>query len=273
MKTVDGTDGTDPIIGALGQLTADPPGGLADRIVDRWTRLPSIVGDLYVAFTDRGISYTLTAQAVDAGGEDFPEACRRRFGRPLLPAERPPPGLVPALRHGRAQSLRFDLRGLSDFERDVLTATLRIPRGQIRPYAWVASQTGRSRAARAVGSALGRNPVPVLIPCHRVTRSDGRTGDYVLGTATKEALLRAEGVDLDMIRELASAHVFYLGSDTTGIVCFPTCPHARRITAPHRKGFRSVAQARRAGYRPCWSCRPGWPDPPRALDTRPARRG
>lgn len=250
-------DDTDPIIGALGQLAADPPTDLVDRVVAQWTRLPSPVGDLYVVFTDQGISYTRTAEAVDTGDAAFFQSYRRWFRRPLRPAERPLPGLVSALRDGQARPLRFDLRGLSDFERDVLTTTLRIPVGQIRPYAWVAHQIGRPRAVRAVGSALGRNPVPVLIPCHRVTRSDGRPGNYVFGTATKEALLRAEGVDLDMIRELASAHVFYLGSDTTGIVCFPTCPHARRITPEHRQGFRSVAQAEDAGYRACRSCCPG----------------
>jgi hypothetical protein len=107
-----------------------------------------------------------------------------------------------------------------------------------------------------VGSALGRNPVPVLIPCHRVTRSDGQPGDYVFGTPTKEAILRAEDVNLAEVRELAKARVFYLGSDTTGIVCFPTCHHARRITPQHRRGFRTIGQAREAGYRPCLHCRP-----------------
>ncbi|MCW2916039.1 MAG: cysteine methyltransferase [Actinomycetia bacterium] len=59
------------------------------------------------------------------------------------------------------------------------------------------------------------------------------------------------------MRELAGGNVFYLGSDTTGIVCFPTCRNARRITPEHRHGFRSVTQAEAAGYRPCLHCRPG----------------
>jgi O-6-methylguanine DNA methyltransferase len=153
--------------------------------------------------------------------------------------------------------LRFDLRGLSEFQRDVLLAAQTIPRGQVRPYAWIAHQIGRPKAVRAVGTALGRNPVPVLIPCHRITRSDGTVGDYVFGPAAKSALLEAEDVGLTRLRELAEDNVFYLGSDTTGVVCFPTCHNARRITPAHRHGFRSVSQAEAAGYRPCKACRPG----------------
>jgi methylated-DNA-[protein]-cysteine S-methyltransferase len=111
---------------------------------------------------------------------------------------------------------------------------------------------------RAVGSALGRNPVPVLIPCHRVTRSDGAIGDYAFGSDTKESLLRAEEVDLDEVRELARGNVFYLGSDTTGIVCFPTCRNARRITPEHRHGFRSITRPRRPDTGPACTAGPGW---------------
>ncbi|MFL6138167.1 MAG: methylated-DNA--[protein]-cysteine S-methyltransferase [Frankiaceae bacterium] len=255
-------NGHDPLTGALGQLTVAPPEDLLARVVAGWVKVPAALGELYVAFTDRGISYVRIAESIgpaaDAWSADeiFCEDYRRRFGRPLRRAERPPAGVLPALRGRRAGSLRFDLRGLTEFERDVLEATLRIPHGQTRPYAWVAREIGRPRAVRAVGSALGRNPVPLLIPCHRVTRSDGNPGEYVFGARTKEALLRAEHVDLDEVRELAAAGVFFVGSDTTGIACFPTCHHARRIGAGHRRGFRSMAQAVDAGYRPCRHCRP-----------------
>ncbi|GDY32689.1 hypothetical protein GTS_43220 [Gandjariella thermophila] len=135
----------------------------------------------------------------------------------------------------------------------MLSATSRIPPGQNRPYAWVAQEVGRPKAVRAVGSALGRNPVPLLIPCHRVTRSDGKPGDHVFGAPAKEAILRAEQVNLTEVRELAKARIFYIGSETTGIVCFPTCHNARRITPGHRRGFRTVGQA---SYRPCRHRRP-----------------
>jgi methylated-DNA-[protein]-cysteine S-methyltransferase len=239
----------------LARLTAEPPDALLDRIAARWVRVPSPLGDLYVASTDQGVAYVRPADEDDEA-EEFGDGFHERFDRPLLPADRPPAGLLPALRTGRPAGLRFDLRWLSPFEESVLRVTLTIPKGQVRPYSWVAASVGRRAAVRAVGSALGRNPVPVLIPCHRVVRSDGEIGGYVFGAAAKRALLGNEGVDVDGIRALGRRHVHYLASDTTGVVCFPTCPNARRITSAHRHGFRTVAEAEDAGYRPCRSCRP-----------------
>lgn len=253
-------NGTDPLLDALGGLAASPPIDLLDRVIARWITVPGKVGELFVGFTDRGINYVRLAETLDSA-EEFFESYRNRFGRPLRPAERPPAGLLPALRTGRTRSVQLDLQGVSEFERKVLETTMRIPVGQTRPYAWIAREIGRPGAVRAVGSALARNPVPVLIPCHRVTRSDGQLGDYVFGTHIKEALLRAEEVNLDEVRELAQARIFYLGSNTTGIVCFPTCHHARQISPGHRKGFRNIGQAADAGYRPCLHCRPGVAQP------------
>ncbi len=243
----------DPLLTGLGALSTDAPAGLLDRVAARWVRVPGPIGELTVAFTDHGIAYV---RMTEEDAEDFAGSFRKRFARPLLPADRPPAGLLPALRSGKPGRLRFDLRGLTGFQQDVLHAAQAIPKGQVRPYAWIARQIGRPKAVRAVGSALANNPVPLLIPCHRVTRSDGVVGDYVFGSATKETLLRAEDVDLDEVRALARRHVFYLGSDTTGVVCFPTCHNARRITLEHRHGFRSLTEAAAAGYRPCQTCRP-----------------
>ncbi|KAA2259396.1 methylated-DNA--[protein]-cysteine S-methyltransferase [Solihabitans fulvus] len=246
----------DALVEQLSQLGALPPNDLLGRVAVDWVSLPATVGRVYVAFSGHGISYLRTADSVHGEETEFLESYRRRFGRPLRPASRPPAGLAPALRTGRAKALTYDLRELSSFERAVLTAIQEIPHGQTRPYSWVAREVGHPGAARAVGSALGRNPVPVLIPCHRVTRADGQPGDYVFGQEAKESLLRAEDVDLDEVRELAAEQVFYLGSDTTNIVCFPTCHNARRISAAHRRGFRDVVEAEEAGYRPCQHCRP-----------------
>jgi hypothetical protein len=76
------------------------------------------------------------------------------------------------------------------------------------------------------------------------------------GTPRKEALLRLEGTNLDEVRDLAAAGTRYLASDTTGVVCFPSCRNARRITPAHRRGFASLAAAGRAGFRPCLHCQP-----------------
>jgi O-6-methylguanine DNA methyltransferase len=249
----------------LTQLAVDPPAGLFDRIAARWVRVPGPTGELYLASTDHGIAYVRTeasladarsAQPIADADARFAAAFGERFGRPLLPADRPPSGLLPALRTGRTGGLRFDLRGLPDFAQDVLRATAHIPVGQVRTYAWLAEHIGRPRAVRAVGSALGSNPVPILIGCHRVVRSDGAIGEYVFGPETKRRLLRAEGVDLAEVRSLGRRGVQYLASDTTGVVCFASCPDARRITVAHRHGFATIGAATEAGYQPCERCRP-----------------
>ena len=67
---------------------------------------------------------------------------------------------------------------LSDFQWQVLKATLSIPMGQTRSYQWVAAKIGKPKAVRAVGSALRNNPYPLIIPCHRVVKSDGKPGAY-----------------------------------------------------------------------------------------------
>ncbi len=250
------SDNHDPLATALASLAVDPPDELLDRVIARWVRVPGPIGPLYVASTDVGIAYVRTGDAVGDSGAEFAAKFRARFARPLQPGTRPPAGLLPALRTGRVSALRFDFSGLSGFDQVVLQAAATIPRGQVRPYRWVAEQAGRPGAVRAVGSALGRNPVPVLIGCHRVIRTDGAVGDYVFGASAKARLLAAEGANLAEVRELARRGVRYLASDTTGVVCFPSCSHARRITPAHRQDFRSMTEAQLAGYRPCRDCRP-----------------
>jgi O-6-methylguanine DNA methyltransferase len=245
----------DPLTDGLAGLAVDAPAGLLDRVAARWVRVDAPIGDVYVASTDHGVAYLRTG----AGAEDFAASFRRRFGRPLLPADRPPAGLLPALRTGRPGDLRLDLRGLSAFESDVLHAAMTIPAGETRPYSWVAREIGRPRAVRAVGTALGHNPVPLLIPCHRVIRADGAIGQYVFGAPAKEVLLRGENVNVDEVRALAAGNVHFVGVDTTGVVCLPTCHNARRVAEAHRHGFRSVERAVAAGYQPCQDCRPAVP--------------
>ncbi|KUP95187.1 methylated-DNA--[protein]-cysteine S-methyltransferase [Thermobifida cellulosilytica] len=240
----------EPLLARLAELVTDAPEGLIDRIAARWVTVGGPVGEMFVAYTDHGIAYVRPA------GDDARREFRRRFGRPLLPAPRPPAGLVPALRTGDAGGLRFDLRELTPFQAEVLRAARSIPRGEVRPYSWIARRVNRPGAVRAVGTALATNPVPLLIPCHRVVRSDGSPGRYIFGSDLKQHLLRSENVNLDEMHDLARRGVFYLASDTTGVVCFPSCRHARRIAPAHRRGFRTVAQAAAAGYRPCRHCQP-----------------
>ena len=92
--------------------------------------------------------------------------------------------------------LPVDLYGVTDFTKQVLAATSQVPYGAYRTYGEIAKVIGRPGASRAVGNALGRNPVPVVIPCHRIIRSDGSMGWYTGGSDIKRTLLDIEGVSL-----------------------------------------------------------------------------
>jgi O-6-methylguanine DNA methyltransferase len=127
----------------------------------------------------------------------------------------------------------------------------------VRTYGWIAAEIGNPKAVRAVGTALAHTPVTLVVPCHRVVRSDGTIGRYSLGgPENKRRILAAEGLDPDALEAGAHAGVRYIGSDTTRIVCLPTCQHARRITLGHRVPFGSLTAAKEAGYRACKRCRP-----------------
>lgn len=90
--------------------------------------------------------------------------------------------------------LPLDWRLSRDFRRRALRAIARIPYGQTRSYTQIATSAGNERAVRAAGTACGTNPIPVVVPCHRVLRSSGGLGGYGGGLPMKEELLRLEGV-------------------------------------------------------------------------------
>ena len=90
----------------------------------------------------------------------------------------------------------LDLAGATPFQREVWETARFIPYGEVRSYGWVAARIGRPKAARAVGQALGRNPLPVIIPCHRVLAGDGSLGGFSGGLEMKRLLLKLEGVRL-----------------------------------------------------------------------------
>jgi methylated-DNA-[protein]-cysteine S-methyltransferase len=92
----------------------------------------------------------------------------------------------------RSFSTPCDLGSLPPFTQAVLKVTEAIPYGEIRSYRWIAEQLGKPGATRAVGNALARNPIPFIIPCHRVVRSDGSLGGYALGLNWKKKLLKLE---------------------------------------------------------------------------------
>ncbi|MBI3947979.1 MAG: methylated-DNA--[protein]-cysteine S-methyltransferase [Armatimonadetes bacterium] len=95
----------------------------------------------------------------------------------------------------RCPGIPVDLSACTGFQRRVLESCARVPAGQVITYAELARRVGQPGAARAVGGALARNPVPILVPCHRVARADGGLGGFIAGLDWKRRLLRLEGVE------------------------------------------------------------------------------
>jgi O-6-methylguanine DNA methyltransferase len=131
------------------------------------------------------------------------------------------------------------------FQAKVLAAADQVPFGEVTSYAELARRIGHPRAARAVGNALGANPVPIFLPCHRIVRGDGTWGHYAFGGALKTRLL-----------ELERATPALVGCATTRILCRRGCAHEQRIAERNRIVFASVADAVGVGYRACRTCRP-----------------
>jgi len=141
----------------------------------------------------------------------LPQASRHRAERALAEAAPDPAsasatgGQRAVLVRARAQLLEFlagerrsldlpaDLSTGSSFQRQVWQAAMRIPYGRVRSYGWVAERVGGLGHARAVGLALGANPVPILVPCHRVVAQDGSLGGFSCGLRAKRQLLTLEG--------------------------------------------------------------------------------
>src|SRR5215210_473435 len=218
---------------------------------DSFFKADSPLGVVYVAAGSDGVRHVAPA----ASPEEFARAHRERFGRLVSPADEE---LVAALAGrveralaGERVEVPLDLSGTTPFQRRVMEVVGGIPRGEVRPYVWVAREAGARGASRAVGNVMARNPVPLLVPCHRVVRNDGKTGRYAFGAGEKVRLLEGEGVSP---RELARAP--YVATPTTGIVCHATCRNARRIRPENRRPFHGVGAAISAGYRPCKVCRP-----------------
>ncbi|MDP9265231.1 MAG: methylated-DNA--[protein]-cysteine S-methyltransferase [Chloroflexota bacterium] len=156
--------------------------------------LDSPLGPLWVAIGPRGIT-TIHYGAEPTAGEL--RRLLRVHGPGIVPDPRPAAPVARQLEEyftGKRHEfdLAVDLEGLTAFQRRVLAATARLRFGELATYATVARGAGNGLASRAAGAALGANPVPIVVPCHRVVASDGTLGGYTGGLAAKRRLLAIE---------------------------------------------------------------------------------
>jgi methylated-DNA-[protein]-cysteine S-methyltransferase len=163
--------------------------GLLDVAYDL---VDSPVGELLVAATPRG----LCRISFEPEPEREAEELARRFGLRVLRAPLDGPRReLDEYFEGRRHvfDLDVDLHAVPEFHRVVLGELARVPYGEVTTYGALAARAGRPRAARAVGTAMNRNPVPIVLPCHRVVGANGSLVGYGGGLERKELLLRLEG--------------------------------------------------------------------------------
>lgn len=160
--------------------------------------LPSPLGPLWVAITPRGVA------TIHYGEEPSGSELRRLvrvYGPGIVPDHRRSSDLARELDQyfngrRRAFDIAYDLSGLTPFQTRVLNATAKIPFGSVSTYGAIAKRAGNQKASRAAGGALNQNPIPIVVPCHRVVGSTGRLVGYAGGLDVKSRLLGIEGADL-----------------------------------------------------------------------------
>lgn len=163
-----------------------------------YAELDSPVGPIVAAATPAGLA-RLAYRDFNGGLDTVLDGLAAKLSPRVVEA----PGRFDALRREldeywagerRSFDVPLDLALAAPFGREVLLACARIPFGRTSSYAEVAAAAGRPTASRATGNALGANPVPIVVPCHRVLRTGGGIGGYTGGLAIKEHLLTLEGV-------------------------------------------------------------------------------
>ena len=153
-----------------------------------WLKTP--IGVVYVASSSRGVILL----SVSVGEGHFKKRLLK-MGSRLTPGGLARRAAEQLLEYFRGERVSFDvpldIHG-TPFQLAVWRVVETIPYGETRSYRWVAERVGRPRAVRAVGRALAANPVPIIIPCHRVVGSDGGLGGFSLGLGVKKFLLELE---------------------------------------------------------------------------------
>ncbi len=158
------------------------------------------LGEMVIGITDLGLCWLgfMTTKAQGAYKGDGLSRLKEKFKNDDLVRDEKKTKIwcdevIKAWKVGNIGSLSLDLQG-TEFERAVWISLLYIPRGVVVSYGDVANNMGKPKAARSVGTAIGNNPVSLIVPCHRVVRANGSLGNYGWGLDLKEKILTVEGV-------------------------------------------------------------------------------
>lgn len=157
------------------------------------------LGDMIIGISDLGLCWLgfMTTKAQGAYKGDGLSRMKKNFKNAELKRDEEKTkiwisSIMKAWKNGNIADISLDLQG-SEFERTVWISLLYIPRGDVVSYGDVANDIGKPKAARSVGTAVGNNPVSLIVPCHRVVQADGSLGNYGWGLSLKEKILKAEG--------------------------------------------------------------------------------
>ncbi len=165
-----------------------------------YSRFDSPFGHVFVASTSKGVCLVSFSKIT---GAKFLLLLRKIYGNEATRDDKALGDVKEALLdyfNGKPVSFKIplDLSIGTQFQRKVWRKVKEIPYGELRSYKWVARSIGSAHASRAVGNAVGRNPVAPIVPCHRVVCSDGSLGGYTSGIAIKKRLLNLEGISGDL---------------------------------------------------------------------------
>lgn len=239
---------------------------LENRLADLRSRLvrfgvfESALGPILIGCSEQGVSVVEYLPSRDSGGVKL-----ARRGAEAVEDRARTEGLFRELADyldGRRTRLNWplDLRlAGSAFQRRVLEATARLPYGAVASYAGVAREIGAPRSSRAVAQALRHNPLPIVVPCHRVIGSDGDLTGYAGNkVGLKQRLLSLEGIRTAGGRQgyhVERDAVYYCHLDDTEY-CLPTCGSIGRKPLGEFMLYASRARAEAVGLAPCTTCRP-----------------
>jgi len=164
------------------------------RDIIKYFCLDSLFGPVFIAETIRGVCFVSLSKISETKFQSF---LRKRFQKEVIRDDKRLKNIIHELSNyfnGHRVNFKsiLDLSIGTEFQRKVWKKVSEIPYGELRSYKWIANEIGNLHAVRAVGNAVGKNPVPPIIPCHRVIRSDGKLGGFSSGIALKKCLLKLE---------------------------------------------------------------------------------